>query len=145
MHEDELVGANGLFQMGTSMAILTGMMLAGVLTQQDHMMWWLSGVVLAIACLGYFTSRFVPAMPAPQPNLTVDWNIFRTSWQTIKYLYSLPIMWFTIMGNSWFWFYGATLTVQTPELPKHFAWQWKRDYSNAYAVFSGDGIGVAVV
>ncbi len=118
MHEDELVGANGLFQMGTSMAILTGMMLAGVLTQQDHMMWWLSGVVLAIACLGYFTSHFVPAMPAPQPNLTVDWNIFRTSWQTIKYLYSLPIMWFTIMGNSWFWFYGATLTVQTPEFAK---------------------------
>lgn len=118
MHEDELVGANGLFQMGTSMAILTGMMLAGVLTQQDHMMWWLSGVALAIACLGYFTSRFVPAMPAPQPNLTVDWNIFRTSWQTIKYLYSLPIMWFTIMGNSWFWFYGATLTVQTPEFAK---------------------------
>lgn len=118
MHQDELVGANGLFQMGTSLAILTGMMTAGILIQQEHALWWLSGFVLVVACLGYFSSRFVPNMPAPQPDLVVDWHIFRTSWQTIKYLFSLPIMWFTIMGNSWFWFYGATLTVQVPEFAK---------------------------
>ncbi|WP_019519566.1 MFS transporter [Faucicola boevrei] len=118
MHQDELVGANGLFQMGTSLAILTGMMTAGILTQQENALWWLSGFVLVVACLGYFSSRFVPNMPAPQPDLVVDWHIFRTSWQTIKYLFSLPIMWFTIMGNSWFWFYGATLTVQVPEFAK---------------------------
>ncbi|WP_394261884.1 MFS transporter [Moraxella boevrei] len=118
MHQDELVGANGLFQMGTSLAILTGMMTAGILTQQENALWWLSGFVLVVACLGYFSSRFVPNMPAPQPDLVVDWHIFRTSWQTIKYLFSLPIMWFTIIGNSWFWFYGATLTVQVPEFAK---------------------------
>lgn len=123
MKDDELVGANGLFQMGTSLAILTGMMTAGFLTQtrnqaQSHMMWWLSGAVLVVACLGYLTCRFIPSMPAPQPNLTVDWNIFRTSWQTVTYLYSLPIMWFTIMGNSWFWFYGATFLTQMPEFAK---------------------------
>ncbi len=118
MHPDELVGANGLFQMGTSLAILTGMMAAGFLTQQTHRMWWLSGCVLLVACLGYLACRFIPAMPAPQPNLTIDWNIFRTSWQTVTYLYSLPIMWFTIMGNSWFWFYGATFLTQVPEFAK---------------------------
>lgn len=118
MQPDELVGANGLFQMGTSLAILTGMMAAGFLTQQAHMMWWLSGAVLIIAVLGYLACRLIPSMPAPQPNLTVDWNIFRTSWQTVKYLYSLPIMWFTIMGNSWFWFYGATFLTQVPEFAK---------------------------
>lgn len=118
MKSDELVGANGLFQMGTSLAILTGMMAAGFLTQQDNHTWWLSGTVLLVACLGYFACRFIPSMPAPQPNLTVDWNIFRTSWQTVAYLYSLPIMWFTIMGNSWFWFYGATFLTQVPEFAK---------------------------
>lgn len=121
MHDDELVGANGLFQMGTSMAILTGMMMAGALTQiqpQSHMMMWLSGAVVTVACLGYLACRFIPSMPAPQPNLVVDWNIFRTSWQTVTYLYSLPILWFTIMGNSWFWFYGATFLTQMPEFAK---------------------------
>lgn len=118
MHSDELVGANGLFQMGTSLAILTGMITAGVLTQQQHLMWWLSGFVLTVAVLGYFACRFIPSMPAPQPNLAIDWNIARTSWRTVTYLYSLPIMWFTIMGNSWFWFYGATFLTQTPEFAK---------------------------
>lgn len=121
MHEDELVGANGLFQMGTSMAILTEMMTAGFLTQiqpQSHMMMWLSGAVFAVACLGYLVCRLIPSMPAPQPTMAIDWNIFRTSWQTVTYLYSLPILWFTIMGNSWFWFYGATFLTQMPEFAK---------------------------
>lgn len=118
MHNDELVGANGLFQMGTSLAILTGMILAGILVQQNHALWWLSAIVLLISGLGYFASRFIPNMPAPQPNLAVDWNIFRTSWHTIVHLYSLPVMWFTILGNSWFWFYGATFLTQTPEFSK---------------------------
>ncbi len=118
MKDDELVGANGLFQMGTSMAILAGMMLAGVLVQQDYALLWLSGIVILISCLGYLASYFIPYTPAPQPHLKIDWNIFRTSWTTIAYLYSLPIMWFTIMGNSWFWFYGATFLTQTPEFSK---------------------------
>ena len=33
MRHDELVAANGLFQTSTSLAILTGMMTAGILTQ----------------------------------------------------------------------------------------------------------------
>ncbi len=73
---------------------------------------------LLFASLGYVAARLVPATPAPQPNLTVDWNIFRTSWQTIQYLRTLPLLFFIIMGNSWFWFYGATFLTQTPEFSK---------------------------
>ena len=118
MTTDELVGANGLFQMGTSLAILTGMMLAGVLMKLDSPLFWISGVTVFVAIIGYLASRFIPIMTAPQPDLTIDWNIFRTSWQTIANLYRLPIMWFTILGNSWFWFYGATFLTQTPEFSK---------------------------
>ncbi|HAO59991.1 MAG TPA: MFS transporter, partial [Psychrobacter sp.] len=35
MHKDELVGANALFQTGTSLSILMGMIVAGVFTQLD--------------------------------------------------------------------------------------------------------------
>lgn len=118
MTTDELVGANGLFQMGTSLAILTGMMLAGVLMKLDSPLFWISGVTVFVAIMGYLASRFIPVMTAPQPDLTIDWNIFRTSWKTIANLYRLPIMWFTILGNSWFWFYGATFLTQVPEFSK---------------------------
>ncbi|TXD98235.1 MFS transporter [Psychrobacter frigidicola] len=118
MKEDELVGANGLFQMGTSLAILLGMIIAGVLTQLPQPLYWVSGVVLMVAILGYVAARSIPNMPAMQANLTIDWNIFTTSMATVRYLYSLPFLFFVILGNSWFWFYGATFLTQTPEFSK---------------------------
>lgn len=118
MHSDELVGANGLFQMGTSLAILLGMIVAGFLAQMANPLYWVSACVLIIAVLGYIASRFIPITPAMQPDLTVNWNIFTTSFATIKYLYALPYLFFIILGNSWFWFYGATFLTQTPEFSK---------------------------
>lgn len=118
MHKDELVGANGLFQTGTSLAILTGMMLAGVLTQLPNSLVWISVTTFGIAVLGYLASRFLPVVPPHEPTLKVDYNIFRTSGSVIKYLYGLPLLYFIILGNSWFWFYGATFLTQTPEFSK---------------------------
>ncbi|MDO5651126.1 MAG: MFS transporter, partial [Moraxella sp.] len=118
MDKDELVGANGLFQMGTSLAILTGMIFAGILAQVNHSLWWISIAVLIIAALGYLAAVFLPKTTTFDSMLKIDWNIFRTSFVMIKYLYSLPLLFFVVMGNSWFWFYGATFLTQTPEFSK---------------------------
>ncbi len=118
MKEDELVGANGLFQMGTSLAILLGMIVAGIFTQLPQSLYWIAALLLIISILGYMAARFIPVTPAMQPDLKVNWNIFTTSVATIKYLYSLPFLFFVILGNSWFWFYGATFLTQTPEVSK---------------------------
>ncbi len=118
MKKDELVGANGLFQMGTSLAILLGMIVAGVLTQLPQSLYWISATVVVVALLGYMAARFIPMTPAMQPNLTINWNVFTTSIATVRYLYSLPFLFFVILGNSWFWFYGATFLTQTPEFSK---------------------------
>lgn len=118
MKEDELVGANGLFQMGTSLAILLGMIIAGVLTQLPQSLYWISATVIIVAVLGYMAAHFIPATPAMQPELKVNWNIFTTSVSIVRYLYSLPFLFFIILGNSWFWFYGATFLTQTPEVSK---------------------------
>lgn len=118
MHQDELVGANALFQTGTSLSILMGMMVAGLFIQMDNHLYWVSAMALLTASLGLLASKFIPSMPAVQPNMKIDWNIWRTSMDTIKYLYSLPLLFFIIIGNSWFWFYGATFLTQTPEFSK---------------------------
>lgn len=118
MKEDELVGANGLFQMGTSLAILIGMIVAGLLTQLPQSLYWISATVVLVAVLGYLASRSIPNTPAMQPELKINWNIFTTSLATVRYLYSLPFLFFVILGNSWFWFYGATFLTQTPEFSK---------------------------
>ncbi|WP_434353668.1 MFS transporter [Psychrobacter sp. HD31] len=118
MHSDELVGANGLFQMGTSLSILLGMIIAGILTQQTNPTVWICGTVMLVAILGYLASTRIPNTPAMQPKLNINWNIITTSWQTVRYLYSLPLLFFIILGNSWFWFYGATFLTQVPEFSK---------------------------
>lgn len=118
MKKQELVAANGLFQMGTSLAILTGMILAGVLTQLNHSLYWLSAIVLLIAALGFWAASFLPKTQNVNPNIAINWNIFQTSYDIIKYLYSLPLLFFIIIGNSWYWYYGATFLTQTAEFGK---------------------------
>lgn len=41
---------------------------------------------------------------------------FRTSFQTIQYAKSLPLIFTILLGNSWYWFYGATYLTQIPQL-----------------------------
>ena len=91
---------------------------AGVLTQVPQPLYWISLTVLVVAILGYFAARSIPTMPAMQPDLKINWNIFTTSVSTVRYLYSLRFLFFVILGNSWFWFYGATFLTQTPEFSK---------------------------
>ena len=104
--------------MGTSLAILVGMIVAGILTQLSHSLYWISATVLVVAVLGYLAARYIPNMPAMQPDLKINWNIITISLSTVRYLYSLPFLFFVILGNSWFWFYGATFLTQVPEFSK---------------------------
>ena len=111
------MSGNALFQSGTSMAILIGMILGGaVISMSQGNLLWISLTVLTIACLGYFSSRFILKQEVSSPNIQIDWNFFRTSFQTVKYAKSLPLIFLILLGNSWYWFYGATYLTQIPQL-----------------------------
>ena len=114
---NELMSGNALFQSGTSMAILIGMILGGaVISASDGNLLWISLTVVTIAVLGYISSRFVLKQNVTSPDIKIDWNFFRTSFQTLKYAKSLPIIFMILLGNSWYWFYGATYLTQIPQL-----------------------------
>ncbi|WP_180103903.1 MFS transporter [Acinetobacter sp. YH12134] len=114
---NELMSGNALFQSGTSVAILVGMILGGaVISISAGNLLWISLTVLAIAVVGYLASRFILKQPIAAPQLQVDWNFFRTSIQTLKYAKNLPLIFLILLGNSWYWFYGATYLTQIPQL-----------------------------
>lgn len=114
---NELMSGNALFQSGTSIAILVGMILGGaVISLSAGNLLWISLTVLAIAVVGYLASRFILKQPIAAPQLEVDWNFFRTSIQTLKYAKNLPLIFLILLGNSWYWFYGATYLTQIPQL-----------------------------
>lgn len=113
----ELMSGNALFQSGTSIAILMGMILGGaVISISQGNLFWISLTVVVIACLGYLTSCFILPQKVSAPDLQIDWNFFRTSFQTIQYAKSLPLIFTILLGNSWYWFYGATYLTQIPQL-----------------------------
>ena len=82
---NELMSGNALFQSGTSMAILIGMILGGaVISLSQGNLVWISSTVLIIAVLGYISSTFILKQKVNPNNIQVDWNFFRTSFQTIS-------------------------------------------------------------
>lgn len=114
---NELMSGNALFQSGTSIAILIGMILGGaVISVSQGNLIWISLTVVIIAVLGYLSSRFILKQQVSSPDLKIDWNFFRTSYQTLKYAKSLPLIFMILLGNSWYWFYGATYLTQIPQL-----------------------------
>ncbi len=114
---NELMSGNALFQSGTSIAILVGMILGGaVISASNGNLFWISLTVVIIAILGYLSSRFILKQPVSSPDLKIDWNFFRTSFQTLKYAKSIPLIFMILLGNSWYWFYGATYLTQIPQL-----------------------------
>ena len=114
---NELMSGNALFQSGTSIAILLGMILGGaVIASSGGNLIWISFTVVIIAIIGYFCSRYILKQKIAAPDLKIDWNFFRTSFQTIRYAKSIPLIFTILLGNSWYWFYGATYLTQIPQL-----------------------------
>ncbi|QQN38147.1 MFS transporter [Acinetobacter sp. CS-2] len=140
---NELMSGNALFQSGTSIAILVGMILGGaVISASDGNLLWISLTIVTIALLGYFSSRFVLKQKVTSPDVHIDWNFFRTSFQTLGYAKSLPMVFLILLGNSWYWFYGATYLTQIPQLTQQNLHASENVVSLLLTFFSvGIGIG----
>lgn len=116
---NELMSGNALFQSGTSMAILLGMILSGtIISASNGNLMWISLTVVGLAVIGFICSLFVLKQKIAAPDLKIDWNFIKTSSETIRYAKSLPLIFTILLGNSWYWFYGATYITQIPQMTK---------------------------
>ncbi|MEG1342452.1 MAG: MFS transporter [Pseudomonas sp.] len=119
LHEQELVGGNGLVEMGTFLAILAGTIGAGVMMSSSHYAPVVACAVVTVAALGYLSSQWIPRASAASPQMKLDWNIFTQSWATLRLgLGQTPAVSRSIVGNSWFWFVGAIYLTQIPAYAK---------------------------
>ncbi|WP_369990239.1 MFS transporter [Pseudomonas xanthosomatis] len=119
LREEELVGGNGLVEMGTFLAILAGTIGAGVMMSSGSYATVVAGGVVGTAVLGYLASRWIPRAAAAAPQMQLDWNIFKQSWATLRLgLGQTPAVSRSIVGNSWFWFVGAIYLTQIPAYAK---------------------------
>jgi len=111
----ELIGGNALVEMGTFVAILAGT-IAGPMLMSIDAGWpvWVSGTGLLVAIAGYLVSRDIPRAPAVAPNLKISWNFITETIRNIKFIGENRVVLNSVLGISWFWFFGATFLVQIP-------------------------------
>ncbi|MGH8773094.1 MAG: MFS transporter, partial [Burkholderiales bacterium] len=116
---EELTGGNGLVEMGTFVAILIGTILGGLLIADR--VWgttWVSIATIAFSCLGFAVSFLIPRSPPPDPNLKINWNPVTETARSLKFARSNRTVFLSMLGISWFWFYGATFLAQFPNYAK---------------------------
>lgn len=104
----ELTGGNGLVEMGTFVAILLGTMLGGALVAMPGVgPTYVAIVSLVIAALGRVAAGFIPASPAPVPELKVNWNPVSETWANLKIANGNRVVFLSMIGISWLWFFGS--------------------------------------
>ncbi|MBS0432213.1 MAG: MFS transporter [Proteobacteria bacterium] len=114
----ELVGGNGMVEMGTSLAILIGM-IAGGAAMASHSGWLAAAaLVVGVALLGFAVSCAIPRIPAAAPDLEFNWNLFTESARAIRLVAQKRAVFNAVLGISWFWFFGGVVTAQLPNYTK---------------------------
>ncbi|MFO1311637.1 MAG: MFS transporter [Burkholderiales bacterium] len=120
LRPEELVGGNGMVEMGTFVAILLGTIAGGVLVAIPDVGPLLAGAAaIAVAVAGWLVSRGIPVTPAMAPDLAINWNPVTETWKNLRFAYGTRVLWLSMLGISWFWFYGATFLTQFPNFAKN--------------------------
>lgn len=143
LREDEMIGGNGLIESGTFLAILLGTILGGsLIAMGEYGAQLAAGTCMAIALLGYLSSRAIPLAPAPDPGMTINWNPFSETWRSLVALKQSRTVFLAILGISWFWFYGAIFLSQFPAFAKESLGGGEGVVTLLLAIFSvGIGVG----
>jgi 1-acyl-sn-glycerol-3-phosphate acyltransferase len=142
LRDNELVGGNALVESGTFVAILLGTVAGGIVISLSNGALWTSIAVVLLAVLGYFASHGIPHAPAASPALRINWNPLTETWRNLAFTRGNRTVFLSILGVSWFWFYGAVLLSQVPAYAKDVLGGDEHTVVLLLAVFSvGIGIG----
>jgi len=140
---DELVGGNGLVEMGTFVAILLGTLAGGLaVSVKPNGTLFAGALTVAIAVLGWVASRRIPYTPPVAPGLVIEWNPLRETWRNLAIARRNLVVWRSMLGISWFWFYGAIYLAQLPAFTRTVLGGNEHVFTLLLALFSiGIGVG----
>ena len=143
LNERELTGGNGMVEMGTFVAILLGNVAGGLLialpVYGSHCVAW---ACVGLAVLGRLCAQAVPASPATDPGLRINWNPVTETWRNLKLAHRDVAVFRSLLGISWMWFFGAVFLSQFPSFAKEVLHGDEQVASLLLVVFSvGIGVG----
>ena len=141
LDERELTGGNGMVEMGTFVAILLGNVVGGLLIAVPEVgAGYVAWSCLALALLGRVSAQFVPSAPATDAALQINWNPVTETWCNLKLAHGSIVVFRSLLGISWMWFFGAVFLTQFPAFAKDVLGGNEQVASLLLVVFS---IGIA--
>lgn len=140
---NELVGGNGLVEMGTFLAILIGTLLGSLLINLPEVGgFWVSVTAITIAVAGLLSAMAMPPTPVADPKLKINWNLFSETWNNLKQISDNRTVFLSCLGISWFWFFGSIYFTQLPSYAKEVLGGSPAVYTLLLTTFSvGIGLG----
>jgi 1-acyl-sn-glycerol-3-phosphate acyltransferase len=139
----ELTGGNGMVEMGTFVAILLGQVAGGLLVAIPD----IGHTTVAVACLllalvGRGVAQAIPPTPATDPGLSINWNPISETWRNLRLAHGNLVVFRSLLGISWMWFFGAVFLSQFPSFAKEVLHGNEQVASLLLVVFSiGIGVG----
>ena len=84
----------------------------------------------------------MPPSPATDPGLQINWNPVTETWRNLKLAHGNMVVFRSLLGISWMWFFGAVFLSQFPAFAKEVLHGDEQVASLLLVVFSiGIGIG----
>jgi 1-acyl-sn-glycerol-3-phosphate acyltransferase len=115
LNERELTGGNGMVEMGTFVAILLGNVAGGLLIAVPQVgPQYVAAACLLLAVLGRVMAQAIPLSPPTDPGLVINWNPFTETWRNLKLAHGNVVVFRSLLGISWMWFFGAVFLSQFP-------------------------------
>ncbi|MBK7261686.1 MAG: MFS transporter [Rubrivivax sp.] len=143
LSERELTGGNGMVEMGTFVAILLGNVAGGLMiaipeTGARDTAW----ACVALAVLGRVLAQAVPVSAPTDPTLKINWNPFSETWRNLLLARQNVVVFRSLLGISWMWFFGAVFLSQFPSFARNVLHGNEQVASLLLVVFSiGIGTG----
>ncbi len=112
LSKDELLGGNGMVEMGTFISVLLGTILGGVLIRLEGGEMWVATAMISLSIIAYIAAWFIPAAPSAQPDMKINYNIVTETLSVFKQAAEKREVLLAILGISWFWFLGVVFLTQ---------------------------------
>ena len=140
--ENELIAGNGLIQMGTYLAILTGTIAGGLLILREGGIYLVGFGAVFIAIAGWVSSLFIPPTTPIDSTRKVSFRLVSRTIEMFREIWPMKKVFCSMLAISWFWLVGSVFLAQFPTYSRLILGTDESVATSFLAIFScGIGLG----
>ena len=114
----DLPKANAWIEGGTFIAIISGTIIAAFAFEKGGNVLVFGTMMIGLSVVCWLVSRMIPATGSKAPDLAIDKNIIRSSYNLVMEIRDDKRLWRSALMNCWFWLVGALVLSILPPMVK---------------------------